>query len=158
MFLWKCYTIYDRPGWIRWISFRWLALVLRILSAVFLVVLTGLIAANKGPTEAWKITTLSLFVTEYILLYTLYLWKTCTLGQAKGNGCKELMCGQIPSNIFGKERMCVHCILRWSTFTCAIGWILAVVSLSLYLFGRISYIISLWVSNNVIFSLPKTPF
>jgi hypothetical protein len=136
--------------------------VLQILSAVFVLALSGLIAVNQGHTKAWKITTLSFFAAEYVLLDALYLWIAYRSKQSFDNGayswaqsvdadCKGVMCGGriIWSNIFIRGPDCVRCILWWNVLSGAIALVLAIVSLSLFLLGQTNYVISLWVSENI---------
>jgi hypothetical protein len=161
-FLWRFYNNYYQSR-IRWI--RWIPVVLQILCASFVFLLSGLIAANQGHTKAWKITTLSFFAAEYVLLDALYLWKAYRFEQPLDNGadswaqsfdddCKGVMCGGriISSNIFIKGSDCVRCALRWNVLSGAIAWVPAIASLSLFLLGKTNYVISLWVSDNINFS------
>jgi len=148
--LWQ---FFDRPVWA-----LASAVVLQLLCVVSTVVLSMLIAANKGSTENWKITILSLFVAEYVILNALYLRKARKLRVpgSQREECKGLWCvGRIfLSNVLNKQQACLRCILWWNVLCCAIAWVLALISLGLYLLGQFNYIVSQWVRNIAKFSRP----
>jgi hypothetical protein len=114
-------------------------------------VLSVLIATNTGHMEPWRITTLSFFTAEYVSLDALYLGKTWTWRdpRSKKEDCKEYGV-LVESSRRTSSANNQHVFIVFSAGTqifSAVVWILAIVSLTLYLFDQINYTVSLCVSN-----------
>ncbi|KAH8799414.1 hypothetical protein F5884DRAFT_122227 [Xylogone sp. PMI_703] len=121
-------------------SIRYLAVILQMVFTGWIFALSIVIAVKNDDTEVWKITILSFFAIEYVLLDIVYLskfWRDYWRSSSLTIDPKGLL-----SSFFSKD---AKCILLWSFFFCIIVWIVAFASLSLYLKNQISYIISLWI-------------
>ncbi|KAH6664052.1 hypothetical protein B0J14DRAFT_682585 [Halenospora varia] len=108
-----------------------------VLSILAILVFSALIAANKGHTKTWKITTLSCFTVEYASLGVLYLWKFLK-EEPRKDRCNGVLC-------VNTHPACARCIYLWNILSCSIAWALATTSLYLFLFSRVNYLLSLWI-------------
>jgi hypothetical protein len=104
---------------LRWL--RWAPLICFIVTAVISI----LIASSVGSTKASKITLLSFFLAEYLVIFIVYL----------------------VTFLLGTFYPVVHSLILWNMGLCCVAGAGALASLIVHLKGRLNFITFLWVSS-----------
>lgn len=90
-------------------------------------VISTLIASSVGSTKASKITLLSFFLAEYLVIFIVYL----------------------VTFLLGTFYPVVHSLILWNMGLCCVAWAGALASLVFHLKGQADFITSLWVSSKI---------
>jgi hypothetical protein len=98
-------------------------LICFILTAIISILRASGVRYNK----VWKVTLLSCFLAEYIVIFIVYL----------------------VTFLLGEFYKIVYSLMLWNIGLCCVAWAGALISLVLYLKEQINFITSLWVSSKI---------
>jgi hypothetical protein len=114
------------PRWLRW------ALLICFIAGIISIVIASIV----GYTKASKIMLLSFFLSEYLVIFIVYL--------------VTFFLGIVSSTL--------HSLFLWNIGLCCVAWAGALASLVAYLIGKLDFITFLWVSSEVELSYKRKFF